>query len=314
MTSERGELFSLLLRLHPIEAGMVAPGAGNQVQAAFLDMIRQMDPALSEWLHTPNQRRPYTVGLLQGFNHVTPTELDEARIRQQMLPVRPGQTYWLRITILDATLFGSLTRYFITNPRALVVRLGDVGFEVSRLLTTPEAGTSSQSWVAYASFDDVHVLRPAQKLYRFEFVSPTAFSMGQKAWGKLLKVFPEPSYVFESLAKQWDSFAPTHLRMEAWSSSPRSLSAWCEENLVVAHYALETSSLHTSKFGQVGFQGSITYEVKGVPSAPEATWLSPLARFALFSGVGYKTTVGMGQTRCVNLIEAPIPTQKEAIS
>ncbi len=310
-TSERGELFSLLLRLHPMEVGMVAPGAGNQVQAAFLDMVRQTDPALSEWLHTPNQRRPYTVGLLQGFNHLTPAQLAEARVRQQMLPVQPGQTYWLRITVLDATLFSSLTQYFIAKPRALIVRLGDARFEVSRLLTTPETGTTSQSWVAYCSFDDLHVLRPAQRLYPFEFVSPTAFSMGQKAWGKLLKVFPEPGYVFESLARQWDSFAPTHLRMEAHDLSPRTLSAWCEENLVVAHYALETSYLHTSKFGQTGFQGSLTYEVKGILSAPEATWLSPLARFALFSGIGYKTTVGMGQARCTHLGESSLTLEKE---
>lgn len=311
MTSEGGELFSLLLRLHPTEVGMVVPGAGNQVQAAFLDMVRQTDPALSDWLHAPNQRRPYTVGLLQGFNHLTPAQLEEARARQQTLPVQPGQTYWLRITMLDATLFGSLTQYFITKPRALTIRLGDARFEVSRLLTTPEAGATPQSWVAYSSFAELCVLRPAQKLYSFEFASPTAFSLGQKAWGKLLKVFPEPVYVFDSLARQWDIFAPTHLRMETSALSPRILSAWCEENLVVARYALETSYLPSSKFGQAGFQGTVLYEVKGMPSAPEATWLSTLARFALFSGVGYKTTIGMGQTRCTNLREVSMPAQKE---
>jgi len=37
-------------------------------------------------------------------------------------------------------------------------------------------------------------------------------------------------------------------------------------------------------------------------SRPEAAWLTPLARFALFSGVGYKTSMGMGQARCTNLV------------
>ncbi len=310
-SKERGELFSLMLRLHPIEPGQVAPGAGNQVQAAFLDMVHQADPALSDWLHTPNQRRPYTVGLLQGFNHLTPAQLEEARIRQQMLSVQPGQTYWLRITMLDATIFGSFAQYFIANPRALAVRIGNARFEISRLLTTPEPDAASQSWVAYSSFADLHVLRPAQKQYRFEFVSPTAFSMGQKPWGKLLKVFPEPVYVFESLARQWDLFAPAHLRMEASGLSLRAFSLWCEEHIVVARYSLETSYLPSSKFGQAGFQGTVTYEVKGMPTAPEAKWLSPLARFALFCGVGYKTTIGMGQARCTNLIEPSLATVKE---
>ena len=99
--------------------------------------------------------------------------------------------------------------------------------------------------------------------------------------------------------------------METESLSLRAFSAWCEENIVATRYALETSYLPTSKFGQAGFQGTVTYEVKGMPTAPEALWLSPLAQFALFSGVGYKTTIGMGQTRCTNLLESALVTEKE---
>lgn len=307
MTHNNGELFSLLLRLHPIEPGQVAPGAGNQVQAAFLDMVRQGDPALSEWLHRPNQRRPYTVGLLQGFNHLTPGQLEEARTKQQMVSVLPGQTYWLRITMLDGTLFSSFAQFLIAKSRALVVRIGDARFEMSRLVSTPEPDASARSWVAYSSFEELHALRAVQKLYAFEFGTPTAFSMGQKPWGKLLKLFPEPVYVFESLARQWEMFAPAHLRMEASGMSPRTLAAWCEEQIIVARYTLETSYMPSSKFGQAGFQGKIVYEVKGIPAAQEAQWLTPLARFALFSGIGSKTTMGMGQARCLNLAELAVP-------
>ena len=301
---ERGELFSLLLRLHPREPGRVAPGAGNQVQAAFLDMVRQADPALSEWLHKPNQRRPYTVGLLQGFNHLTPAQLDEARTKQQMVAVLPEQTYWLRITMLDATVFGTFARLLIANPRAVTVQLGESHFVISRLLNTPEPDSSAaQSWIAYSSFAELCKLQAAQKLYRFEFATPTAFSMGQKQWGKRLDILPAPAMVFESLARQWEVFAPAAWRMEAHGMTPRGLANWCEEQVIVTRYALATSYLPSSKFGQAGFQGTITYEVKGIPMAPEAQWLSPLARFALFSGIGYKTTMGMGQARCTNLPE-----------
>ncbi|MBA2392663.1 MAG: CRISPR-associated endoribonuclease Cas6 [Ktedonobacteraceae bacterium] len=309
MMNERGELFSLQLRLHPREPGYVTPGAGNQVQAAFLDMVRQGDPTLADWLHTPNQRRPYTVGLLQGFNHLTPAQLEEARTKQQEVPVQPEQTYWLRITMLDATIFGTFVRYLITNPGAVTVRIGHAHFAISRLLSTPEPHVSTQPWVGYTSFADLHTPRPAQKHYHFEFVTPTAFSKGQKQWGKLLHIFPEPATVFESLARQWDLFAPVSLRMEAYGMTPRLLASWCEEQIIVARYALETSYLPSSKFGQAGFQGTITYEVKGMPTAPEAQWITPLARFALFSGIGYKTTMGMGQARCTNIIEHAMPAQ-----
>ena len=302
-STDRGELFSLLLRLHPVEPGQIAPGAGNQVQAAFLDMVRQGDSALSDWLHRPNQRRPYTVGLLQGFNHLTRAQLEECRTKQQTIPVLPEQTYWLRITMLDATVFSTFAHSLITKPRALTVRIGTARFEISRLLTTPETDVNTPTWIAHSSFAELHEVRRVQPRYSFEFTTPTAFSMGQKSWGRLLRVFPEPHYVFESLARQWDLFAPAHLRMETAQMTPRALAAWCEEQLVVSRYDLESSYLPSSKFGQAGFQGTITYEVKGIPTAPEAQWLSPLARFALFSGIGYKTTMGMGQARCLSFSE-----------
>ncbi len=119
-----------------------------------------------------------------------------------------------------------------------------------------------------------------------------------------MKLLPEPAHVFESLAKQWETFAPEHIRLAANDLTARQLATWCEESLIVARYTLETRYLPSSKFAQAGFQGKIMYEMKGIQSSPEAAWLTPLAHFALFSGVGYKTSMGMGQARCTNLVKA----------
>ena len=314
--NSRGELFSMLLRLHPKEEGTVQPGAGNQVQAAFLGIVRQGDPALAEWLHAPNQRRPYTLGLLQGFNHLTPTRLEEAVMKREEVTVTPGQVYWLRITMLDTSVFGTFARYLIAHPRDLVVRIGNARFEISRLLCTPEQD-ATQTWVAYTSFAELYAARKPQKHYQFEFATPTTFSQGQQAWGKLFKLFPESALVFESLARQWEAFAPADLRLAAHGLTTRNLAAWCEEHVIVSRYTLHTSQLPFSTFGQIGFEGDVTYEVKGNPAASEASWLTPLARFALFGGVGYKTTMGMGQARCTNIAmpatedETPAAAQRE---
>ena len=85
------------------------------------------------------------------------------------------------------------------------------------------------------------------------------------------------------------------------SISLQDLITWCDENVVVSQYTLSTRYLSSSKFGHVGFQGHVTYEVKGNPLSQLARWLTPLAHLALFSGIGYKTTMGMGQARCTNL-------------
>ena len=302
---EEGELFSLLLRLHPLEAGCVLPGAGNQIQAAFLEIVRESDPALAAWLHAPHQRRPYTLSLLQGFNHLTNSQLSEAMSKQVPLEVMPGQVYWLRITMLDAAVFGSFVQYLIMKGRALTVRIGNTHFEISRVLAAPETQQGAPSWVAYASFAQLATDDPALTHYHFEFASPTAFSKGQQSWGKRLDLFPDPATVFDGLACQWECFATAHLRIAEHGLTPGELATWCKANVIVAKYALQTRYLPSSKFGQTGFQGEITYEVKGDRTAREARWLTPLARLALFSGIGYKTAMGMGQARCINVAIAP---------
>ncbi len=295
----------MLVRLHPIEAGKVSLSAGNQIQAAFLDMVRQGDPSLAAWLHAPNQRRPYTLSLLQGFNHLSETERIEATYKHQDVDVRPGQVYWLRITMLDATIFRSFVQYLVTHPSGLRVRIGRVDFEISRLITTPDPQVGSSTWVARSSFGELHTLQPAEKRYIFEFVSPTTFSKGQKPWGKLLKLFPEPVDVFESLARQWESFAPTQFRLSSSDLTAQHIATWCAENIIVTNYRLETRYLPSNKFGQTGFFGTITYEVRGTRADAEARWLTPLARFAMFAGVGYKTAMGMGQARCTLDMKRP---------
>jgi CRISPR-associated endoribonuclease Cas6 len=302
--TERGELFSILLRLHPIGEGWVSPNSGSQAHAAFLDIVHQNDAMLAEQLHQPNQRRPFTVGLLQGFNHLSAAQLEEAVTKNQKVQVLPGQVYWLRITMLDSKLFGTFIQHLITKPRTFIIRLGEARFEVSRLIGSPDPINAANPWTAYSSFAELSAFTSVQRYYEFEFATPTAFSMGQQVWGKLMKLLPEPAYVLESLAKQWEAFAPLHLRMAASNLTARRLATWCEESLIVNRYALETRYLPSSKFAQVGFQGKIMYEMKGIQSSPEAAWLTPLAHFALFSGIGYKTSMGMGQTRCTNLMKA----------
>jgi CRISPR-associated endoribonuclease Cas6 len=298
-STAQGELFSLLLRLHPTSQGHAPSSSGAQVQAAFLDLIRQSDPALAERLHAPNHRRPYTLSLLQGFNHLPQAQLTEAMANNQHLPVLPGQVYWLRITMLDVTVFGSFIRHLLLKAHALTLRIGDTHFEVSRVIHAPDPQQNPSSWAAYSSFSELRTMQSVQKHYTFEFTSPTAFSKGQKSWGKQLLLFPTPFLVFENLARQWEIFAPAHLRLEGLT--PQDIESWCDEYMVVSHYTLATRYLSSSKFGHVGFQGHVTYELKGNPTAPVAQWLTPLARFALFSGIGYKTAMGMGQARCTNL-------------
>lgn len=303
-TPKEGELFSLLLRLQVLEGGELAVNTGPHVQAAFLDIVRQSDPALSAWLHTPNQRRPYTLSLLDGFYHRSPAEyINDATAQQRALTVKPGQIYWLRVTLLDATIFHAFVSQLLLKAQALVVRLGSVPFVISRIIGASEhSQDAAATWAAYSSFQELYTQDAARRYYTFEFTTPTVFSRGQRAWGKQFMLFPTPGMLFDNLARQWDCFAPASLRIANAGLTGKDVELWCDEQMVVSQYALSTTALHANRFGQVGFRGQISYDVKGNPLDPVAKWLTSLARFAFFSGVGYKTAMGMGQTRCLSLL------------
>jgi CRISPR-associated endoribonuclease Cas6 len=312
MASQRGELFSFLLHLYPLEPEqLVARATASQVQAAFLDIVRQVDPALSDWLSASDQHAPYTVALLQDPDHLVPTPYEEASIYRQIFPARSRQTCCLSINILDAALFSSFAQYLIVRPYALIIKIGEIQFGVRRLSTPADPDTAAQSLIAYSSFEDLYAARFAQRQYRFDFLSPTMLCSRQRPWGKALQTFPEPHYVFESLARQWERFAPVHLRMKMHDLSVRTFSLWCEQHIVVAHYLPATGYFRSHRPDQPGFQGTVIYEVRGMLTAPEARWLSPLARFAMFSGVGCQTALGMGRTCCTNLVETSLSIMEE---
>lgn len=290
---EDGALCALHLRLTPLEPGSVFPGAGNHIHAAFLDLLRQSDASLATSLHAENERRPFTIGLLRGFDHLIPEQLAQAEAKRQPVEVKPGQTYWLRITFLQTVISTVFTQSLIQQSQRLLLRLGEATFCVTRLIGTAAEGGE---WVGSSTFAALSELSWQATLHLY-FATPTAFSRGQKTWGKYLTVFPEPALVFGSLAHQWEAFAPPSLRLSARGCTPHEVEAWCADNVVVTRHRLETHYLPGARFGETGFQGDATFAVKGARHDTTARWLAPLAGLALYTGIGYKTAMGMGQSR-----------------
>jgi len=295
MNSEGGMIYSIAIQLSPTRPGAIRATVGHQAHAAFLRAVREADPALADVLHHPilNQR-PFTVSPLLGVEAAHDGEV----------AVYPEQTYTLRFTVLIDDIFRQFMGRFLRGDRP-VLRLGRVLFLIKEILATPEgsplrlgpSGTrSGQAWAGYTTLADlIAEAEAAGPLIELEFHSPTAFSFGQRSWGKQFCVLPEPRLVFSSLARTWRAFAPPGLSLD-----PREVEQYADENVVIQRLeGLETRMLHFGKHPQVGFVGRVTYRV--MDKAEEAAgWrqvLHALAGFAFYAGVGYKTTMGMGQCR-----------------
>jgi CRISPR-associated endoribonuclease Cas6 len=122
------------------------------------------------------------------------------------------------------------------------------------------------------------------------FASPTAFNIA----GKYYELFPEPLLVWKSLLRTWNTCAPEQLKME----KPELYPSIQQQVRVVACDHLATHTMQYLKYAQKGFTGTCSYEIDSDSDAIQK--LTTLAEFARYSGVGYRTAWGMGQTRLVS--------------
>jgi CRISPR-associated endoribonuclease Cas6 len=272
-------LYSLAVHLQPEQPAVLPATSGHQAHAAFLDAVRQADPELAAILHGPDLKvRPFTVSPLLGIAHQ----------RSKGISVSPEQSYVLRITLLREPLYGELMRRFLEDPGRPRLRLGEASFLITEVQVTP----GSSPWAGYTTWEALRQQAGAEERATLEFLTPTAFSLGQRPWGKQFYLFPEAVLVFGSLLRTWNALAPDGLDME-----PGPLVAYLEKDTVVLEIeGLRTAMWRYPRHLQVGFTGQVAYGFKGQDEDLRRQ-LNALADFAFYAGVGYKTTMGMGQVR-----------------
>jgi CRISPR-associated endoribonuclease Cas6 len=302
-------LYATVVKLVAIQDGKLPATQGRLAHAAFLDIIRAVDPELAETLHAGRGRKPFTVSPLRGL----------PRSQEGHIPVQRGRTAWLRFTLMGGDLFTTFTRRFLaptpTLPQSgggsregappphgreragvgagVTISIGQITFAVGEVLTTP----GSHPWAGYATPGELGgrwASTPPDQVPRqikLELASPTVFSRRSvEGMGKFMDPIPTPAMLFGSVAAVWNEHMPTPLDKGA-------IRAYAEETVVVGLYNLRSKMFRYWGQPQIGATGTITYLLKDKKNRDMIRTLNTLADFAFYSGVGYKTTMGMGQVR-----------------
>ncbi|MCZ7672358.1 MAG: hypothetical protein M5U34_37165 [Chloroflexi bacterium] len=85
------DLYALIIRLIASQNGRLRATQGHLAHAAFLSILQQADPAISQAIHDMPGRKPFTISPLEGFG--TP--------HNGHIQINAGQEGWLRVTLLD---------------------------------------------------------------------------------------------------------------------------------------------------------------------------------------------------------------------
>lgn len=271
-------LTSTVINLRAQRAGQLPLAMGEYGHAAFLSIIREVAPALAQALHDRDERKPFTVSPLLG----------RLQRRNRYVRVKREQRCWMRFTLLDPILYTLFSRYF-AEPTTLTpeIKLGDVSFVVEEIITTQDGHT----WSGYANFSDLLNDAAYTEEIPLRFYSLTAFSLGDTADGTArFALFPTPELVFESLCQQWNQFSDDEV------FDVDLLRQFIADQVIVKRHQVSSDLWCFRKHPQAGFSGYCVYGVTGNCST-EIYQLNALADFAFYAGVGYKTTMGMGQCR-----------------
>ncbi len=251
-------LHSVVIELAAADVGYIPPTLSRALHALVLKWIALGNSEAASIIHA-SQNSPLSISCLLGNRRPSGTQV--------------GDFFYFRIGILDGSIIESLMSGFEQSETQKLV-LANFPFVLRNMYALP--GTHHLAGAA----DYGLLSHPPQVLNDIElqFLSPTSFKQNQG-----VQTFPLPELVFNSLHRRWNAFAPEqyHLAPMEW-------------NALVSAYELKTHALKMEGGAEIGAQGWVRYRFHEVEAAKMATIL---ANFAFFSGVGRKTSMGMGQTQ-----------------
>lgn len=284
---------STVIHLIPTSDAIVRPTMGRLAHAAFLSILQRGNREKAEAVHALSGQKPFTVSPLIGKSEpYGPNRL-----------FRAGTECWLRFTFLDDELFAGFGNAFLTQPSPSI-RLGGATFQLSHLISS---NTEIDGWSGNATYEQLLSSTQIDTRIRLRFYSPTAFRQMAPP-GRKTRNQPTIDLVrcYQSWVNKWNAFAPLSIHKQK-------LLPFIEAHAGLTRIETETKMLDFGRHKEIGFIGACTYEFHGDwggwDDKSESETPSPtidvdllrqanlLADFAFYCGTGYKTTMGMGQTR-----------------
>lgn len=250
-------LYSVIVKVKSEKPIEANMASGKQVHGLFFRIMKELSPGMGDKLHSEEQKvQPFTVSTLN---------------------MESANSGWFRFTLFSNEMFDNIMD-FLSGKRQKSIRIAESDFIITDFIF-------HDSEVAnFATYDQLLKSAPLSHKIRLRFISATSF----RHKGKNVP-HPLPTLVFRSLLTKWNEFSPFRFDEEHFLTAS-------EENVVTSRYKLQTRILDFNEYKIIGFTGSCEYTILSIAEELFLKQINTLADFAFYAGVGYKTTMGMGQT------------------
>ena len=274
---------SAVIHLSPPEDVTLRPTMGHHAHAVFLSLLHIGNPKKAEEAHATSAQKPFTVSPLiaRGTRH------------RDQLHLQAETDCKLRFTFLSDALFAHFAPAFFTDPLPSI-RLGQATFQVNRLITT---GSETDGWGGTTTYEELIETAGTETHMQARFYSPTAFrALTPRGQDRRDEAAIDLVRCYQSWVNKWNTFAPTQIDKER-------LLDFVERYAGLTAVDSKNRVLDFGRHKVAGFVGSCAYRFFIEEQSADAgnlemlRWVNLLADYAFYAGTGYKTTMGMGQTR-----------------
>ncbi|BAZ88171.1 CRISPR-associated endoribonuclease Cas6 [Dolichospermum compactum] len=276
------ELVSLVFDLEVTDSTALYSQYTIGLHAWFLDQVRQINPALSAYLHDGESEKTFSISALEG--QLLPTG--------KKLQLQANHIYRWQINAISQPVVQFLSEWLIQPPTTLKLR--DVCLQIKQISIVNLPTTYKKLLQSSINHRNINL----------SFVSPTSFRRKGHHFP-----LPVPFNLFHSYLRRWNDFSGMPIEQEAFLE-------WIDENVIIHKHHLESVKVAAGKLGSVtGFTGAISLGLtKTALDNIEFTQLFyALVQLAPYCGTGHKTTFGLGQT-CLDWVNPESNTSSEIIN
>lgn len=282
--------YSLVLNLLP--SSPIPPQflTGRHLHALFLKLVSAVDTELSAYLHDQANEKAFTLSPLQvcrkegqrsrivGEYGKIETLASQTLQWEHKQVIREGTPIWWRISLLDDSLFARLTQLWLHLNFDQPWHLGPADLHITNILTLAQ---SAQPWVnAIAYLQLYEQASETERQIAFTLCTPTNFRQGQYD-----SPMPTRESIFGSLLNRWNKYS--NIPIDHTIIDP----------IFPNFFDIRTEILADSRSKFIGCVGEVSYRIFGDVDPLKIKQINALADFALYSGVGRKTPMGMGMVR-----------------
>ncbi|NEP17828.1 MAG: CRISPR-associated endoribonuclease Cas6 [Leptolyngbya sp. SIO4C1] len=286
---------SLVLNLLPQSS--IPPGflTGRHLHSLFLNLVSSVNQSLGDELHKNQANKAFALSPLQvsgrqpAGNRKAPAQ---ASIRYQYHRAIPPETpCWWRIALLDDALFSQLQQLWLDLNPHKAWHLGPADLQITSILGTAQ---STQPWANFCNYAQLYEQASAtDRKLTLQFCTPTAFRQRQYD-----TTFPTGELVFGSLLRRWNQHSSIELSKDILDAIFPGAYELKTELIRDPRSQFERTGAKVDPRSQfVGCVGQVTFQILGKVAPQTVKQINALADYALYAGVGRKTTMGMGMVR-----------------